>query len=61
MAYDKKSQSDYKKKLIQAKVQYSLEDIEEGQRLKTYLAKTGQSANSYIKELIKNDLDSKGE
>jgi len=29
-------------------------------RIKAYLAQTGQSANSYIKGLIKADLDSKG-
>lgn len=35
-------------------------DIQEGQRIKAYLEQTGQSANSYIKGLIKRDLDSKG-
>ena len=60
MAYYKESQTNYKKKLIQAKVQYSLEDIRDGQRLKAYLKHTGQSANSYIKSLIKADLDAKG-
>lgn len=60
MAYNKKNQAEYKKKLIQAKVQYSLEEIADGKRLKAYLADTGQSANSYIKALIKADLDSKG-
>lgn len=58
--YYKKSQTDYKKKLIQAKAQYSLEDIKDGQRLKAYLAQSGQTANSYIKSLIKSDLDAKG-
>lgn len=57
--YYKKSQTDYKKKLIQAKAQYSLEDIKDGQRLKAYLAQSGQTANSYIKALIKADLDAK--
>lgn len=60
MAYDKKSQTEYKKKITQFKVQYSLNDIIEGQRIKAYLEQTGQSANSYIKGLIKRDLDSKG-
>ena len=60
MAYDKKSQTEYKKKLKQFKVQYSLSDIQEGERIKAYLDQTGQTANSYIKSLIKADLDSKG-
>lgn len=41
-------------------VKYYPTDIEYGQKLKEYLAHTGQSANSYLKELIKADLDSKG-
>lgn len=60
MAYNKKNQSDYNKKCEQFKVQYRLTDIIEGKRLKAYLAQTGQSANSYIKSLIKADLDYKG-
>jgi hypothetical protein len=35
-------------------------DLADGQRVKAYLEQTGQSANSYIKALIKADLDSKG-
>ena len=35
-------------------------DSIEGKRLKAYLAQTGQSANSYIKGLIKANLDAKG-
>ncbi len=60
MAYNKKSQTEYKKKLKQFKVQYSLNDAQEGERIKAYLEQTGQTANSYIKGLIKNDLDKKG-
>lgn len=60
MAYYKEAQDKYKKKISQFKVQYSLNDITEGQRIKAYLKQTGQSANSYIKALIKADLDSKG-
>lgn len=61
MAYNKEVQSRYKKKITQYKVQYSLSDNDrkESDRLKTYLAETGQSANSYIKALIKSDLDNK--
>lgn len=60
MAYSKQSQSDYKKKIIQAKVQWSLSDIAEGKRMQAYLKETGKSANAYIKQVIKADLDSKG-
>jgi hypothetical protein len=35
-------------------------DIQDGERVKAYLEQTGQSANSYIKALIKADLDAKG-
>lgn len=41
-------------------VKYRKNEIEEGKRLKAYLESTGQSANSYLKELIRKDLDSKG-
>ena len=41
-------------------IAYKKQDISEGQRLKAYLDSTGQSANAYIKALIKADLDSKG-
>ena len=62
MAYNKEVQSRYKKKITQYKVQYSLSDNDrkESDRLKAYLVETGQSANSYIKALIKADLDAKG-
>ena len=47
-----------KKQLITATVQYNT-DIIEGERLKAYLAATGQTANAYIKSLIRADLDTK--
>lgn len=47
-------------KVITKTIAYKKQDIAEGQRLKAYLATTGQSANSYIKVLIKRDLDKKG-
>lgn len=34
--------------------------IIDGERVKAYLEQTGQSANAYIKALIKADLDAKG-
>lgn len=62
MAYNKEVQSRYKKKIAQFKAEYSLseEDKREALRIRTYLKKTGQSANAYIKALIKRDLDNKG-
>ena len=59
MAYNYKNQSVYKKKLKQFKVQYNLQDNIDGLRLQKYLTDYNMSANSYIKQLIKSDLDSK--
>lgn len=60
MAYNKDAQKKYSEKTMTFAVKYYPTDIKEGQRLKKHLEKTGQSANSYLKELIKKDLDEKG-
>ena len=60
MAYNAEAQKKYREKTINFLVKYYPTDIEYGQKLKEYLSDTGQSANSYLKELIKADLDSKG-
>ena len=62
MAYNKEVQSRYRKKIAQFKAEYSLseEDKREASRIRAYLKQSGQSANSYIKALIKADLDAKG-
>lgn len=60
MAYNKDAQKKYSEKTMMFAVRYYPTDIEEGQRLKKHLEETGQSANSYLKELIKKDLDKKG-
>lgn len=60
MAYNAKAQRKYREKTLQFTVKYTPTDIDEGQRVKAYLEQTGQSANSYIKNLIKNDLDRLG-
>lgn len=61
MAYNAKSQKKYREKSIQLAVNYRPgTDIKDGERVKAYLDQTGQSANSYIKSLIKRDLDSRG-
>lgn len=41
-------------------IAYKKKDMAEGQRLKAYLNVTKESANSYLKSLIKADLDKKG-
>ena len=46
--------------VITKTIAYKKQDISEGQRLVAYLDSTGQSANAYIKSLIKADLDAKG-
>ena len=61
MAYNAKAQKKYNEKTILIAASYKPNtDIADGQRVKAYLEQTGQSANSYIKALIKADLDSKG-
>lgn len=60
MAYNKDAQKKYSEKTLTFAIKYYPTDIEYGQKLKEYLSDTGQSANSYLKDLIKKDLDSKG-
>lgn len=60
MSYNKKVRLKYQSKLKQFKVQYNLKDNIEGLRVQKYLDQTGQSANSYIKSLLKKDMDEKG-
>lgn len=48
-----------KHKPIQYGIQYKTDKIE-GLRLQSYLSQSGQSANAYLKSLVKADLDSKG-
>lgn len=50
----------YNKDSINLAVSYKRLEREDGERVKAYLEQTGQSANSYIKGLIKADLDAKG-
>lgn len=59
MAYSAKSQKKYNDKCYRFSVKFVPSETEEIERFKTYLIDTGQTANSYIKELIKNDLDAK--
>lgn len=58
------SQKKYeKKRALQCKsyaVKYTPKEKAENDRLQYYLNTSGMSANAYIKELIKKDLDKKG-
>lgn len=60
MAYSAKGQKKYNANSTFLSVKYTPNEQIEGQRIKAYLDQTGQSANAYIKKLIKNDLDQKG-
>jgi len=60
MAYSAKSQKKYNDKCYRFSIKFVPSEAEDIDRFKSYLANTGQSANSYIKGLIKADLDSKG-
>lgn len=57
---NRKAVKKYSEKTLTFAVKYYPTDIEYGKKLKEYLADTGKSVNSYLKELIKADLDSKG-
>lgn len=58
----KRAQKTYrdKKDIVQITVQYKSDaDIREGQRVKKYVSDNGLTLNSYVKALIKADLDAK--
>ena len=50
----------YRAKKLNFAISYSPIDKIEGLRLQAYLTQSGQSANAYLKSLVKADLDSKG-
>lgn len=56
---NRKAQKKYSEKTINFAIKYTPTDIKEALRLKAYLTSTNQSANSYIKSLVKADLDNK--
>lgn len=56
----RKADKKYNEKSQVFTVCYRPTDIKDGLRLKAYLNSTNQSANSYIKSLVKADLDNKG-
>lgn len=60
MAYNKKAQKKYAEKTMNFALKYTPTDMQEGNRLKAYLASSGVSCNAYLKELVRKDLDKKG-
>lgn len=57
---NRKAVKKYSEKTMTFAIKYYPTDIEYGKKLKGYLEATGKSTNSYLKDLIKKDLDSKG-
>lgn len=60
MAYSPKSQKTYNNKCHYFSVKYTPAESDQADKLRAYLKVSGQSANAYIKALIKADLDQKG-
>ncbi len=60
MAYNAKAQLKYNQKCNSIGVKFTLNEEKEYNRLKRYVEENDMSVNSYVKKLIKNDLDSKG-
>lgn len=57
----KRAQKKYNSKTITLSCSYKPgTDIEDGKKIKEYLELTGQKANSYLKRLIKEDLEKNG-
>ena len=57
---NRKADRKYNEKKMTFALTYTPTDIREGKRLKHYIEVAGISANSYLKELVKRDLDNKG-
>lgn len=60
VTYSPKSQKTYNDKCYRFSIKFVPSDQDEVKRFKKYLEESGQSANTYIKALIKADLDEKG-
>lgn len=60
MAYSAKSQKDYNDKCNRITLKYTEKETSEFKRLMNYVSKNGIVKTTYIKELIKKDLDEKG-
>ncbi len=60
MAYNAKAQLKYNRKCNSIGIKFTLNEEKEYNRLKKYVVDNDLSVNSYVKELIKKDLDNKG-
>ena len=60
MAYSTKSQKTYNQKCNRINLKYTEKELLEYNRLKEYCKKMELPVNTYIKDLIKRDLDRKG-
>ena len=56
----KRAQDKYNKKRVVVSTTFRENDMKEYNSLKKYLEMNNLSVNSYLKDLIKRDLDSKG-
>lgn len=59
MAYSKKAQQKYNSQSIIFTVKYNKNDLEYGKKLQEYLFASGRTANEYLKDIIKKDLDNR--
>ena len=59
MAYNRKAQEKYRNKSINMAICYRPQETFEALRFKSFLEVNNYSANAYIKELIKKDMDAK--
>lgn len=60
MAYNKKADENYRKKIKTIGLKYTLNELDEYNRLIKYCNDNNLSYQSYIKSLAKADLDKKG-
>lgn len=57
---NRKAVKKYREKTVSFAVKYSAVDAIEGKRIKAYLEHTGKSANAFIKEAVREKLDTIG-
>lgn len=55
----KRADKKYNRNMVKAQANFKKNDLIEGKRLLAYLESTGETMNTYVKSLIKADLDSK--
>ena len=60
MAYNKKADENYRKKIKTVGLKYTLNELDEYNRLIKYCNNNNLSYQGYIKSLVKDDLDDKG-